>query len=174
MSINLLISMILEASNEMNHFLVRYRLSKYYSPNMIVCKIFLGKSIVNMQLDLQYKCITNHDKKSMMTRTLDCIYLRPNTSIYGGHELLHLPTNKIIKGFHITSTPVTNNIINAVHNLAQKENMPNGLKISYLYDFIAGMEQLEQQEEAESKYVEENVYAYKNPHILQIQKKKSN
>ena len=35
-------------------------------------------------------------KNNLSPRTLDCIYLRYKESHQGGHELLHIPTNKVI------------------------------------------------------------------------------
>ena len=71
---------------------------------------------------------------------LDCIYLQPNSSILGGHELLHIATYKIIQCFHITNTPVTSIIIKQIHKITESENIPKGLKINYLHYFIAGVQ----------------------------------
>ena len=91
-------------------------------------------------------------KNLLMAWTLDCIYLRPNTSVYGGHELLHITTNKIILRFHITSTPATSTIIKEIYQITQTENMPKGLKINYLHDFIAGVhDQPAQNQDPDSK-----------------------
>ena len=57
----------------------------------------------------------------MASGTPDCACSRPVPSDFGGHELLHLPDNKIIRRFHITPTQATINIINTVHNIASNE-----------------------------------------------------
>jgi hypothetical protein len=64
------------------------------------------------------------------SRSLDCIYLRPMDNAQGGHELLHLPTNKVIKRRNLTKVPITSSIIKQVHALAELDEMPRGLKIT--------------------------------------------
>ena len=61
---------------------------------------------------------------------LDCIYLRYNGIVQGGHELLHLSANSFITRCTLTPLPLTPEIINQVHALAVQKNMPTGLKIS--------------------------------------------
>jgi hypothetical protein len=46
----------------------------------------------------------------------------------GGHELLHLQTNKILKSRNLTKVPITPSIIKQVHALAEMDEMPRGLK----------------------------------------------
>jgi cobalamin biosynthesis protein CobT len=48
----------------------------------------------------------------------------------GGHELLHLQTNKVVKRRNLTKIPITPSIVKQVHALAELEEMPKGLKIS--------------------------------------------
>jgi hypothetical protein len=48
----------------------------------------------------------------------------------GGHELLHLQTNKIMKRSKLTKVPITRSIIKQVHALAELDEMPRGLKIT--------------------------------------------
>jgi hypothetical protein len=62
------------------------------------------------------------------SRSLDCIYLRPMDNAQGGHELLHLQTNKIVKRRNLTKVPITPSIIKQVHALAELDEMPRGLK----------------------------------------------
>ena len=69
--------------------------------------------------------ITNNNKP----RSLDCLYLRPTANHQGGHELLHLQTNRVITRNKITSVPITPSVVKQVHAIAQMENMPKGLKI---------------------------------------------
>jgi Ran GTPase-activating protein (RanGAP) involved in mRNA processing and transport len=63
-------------------------------------------------------------------RSLDCIYLRPMDNAQGGHELLHLQTNKVVKQRNLTKIPITPSIIKQVHALAELDKMPAGLKIT--------------------------------------------
>ena len=96
------------------------------------------------------------------TRSFDCIYLRPTDSAQGGHELLHLQTNQVIKRRNLTPAVVTPNIIKMVHGLAHVDNMPRGLKIhnrtdQVLFDsaWIAGVdydEELFDDENFETNY----------------------
>jgi hypothetical protein len=80
-------------------------------------------------------------------RSLDCIYLRYNENLQGGHQLLHLPTNSLITRRQVTPVPITPSVIKQVHTLAIQEQMPLGLKIAnktgqLFYDsaWIAGVD----------------------------------
>ena len=59
---------------------------------------------------------------------LDCIFLRPTDSAQGGHELLHLQTNQVVKRRNLTPAVVTPTIVKMVHRLAEQDQMPQGLK----------------------------------------------
>jgi Ran GTPase-activating protein (RanGAP) involved in mRNA processing and transport len=49
----------------------------------------------------------------------------------GGHELLHLQTNNVVKRSNLTKIPITPSIIKQVlHALAELDEMPAGLKIT--------------------------------------------
>jgi hypothetical protein len=48
----------------------------------------------------------------------------------GGHILLHLQTNRVVKGRNLTKVPITPSIIKQVHALAELDGMPRGLKIT--------------------------------------------
>ena len=61
--------------------------------------------------------------------TLDCLYLRYADSHQGKHELLHLQMNKVIMRRKLTPIPVTPHVIRQVHLIAEREDMPDGLKI---------------------------------------------
>lgn len=62
-------------------------------------------------------------------RTLDFLHLRHANNRQGGHELLHLPTNKVINCRHLIRVPISNSVIEQVHDLALKDKMPKGLNI---------------------------------------------
>jgi len=86
-------------------------------------------------------------KNQNNARTLDCIYLRYNDNVQGGHELLHLPTNHVIKRRQVTPVPITPAIIKQVDTIAMQEAVPAGLKIKnrtgqIFYDsaWIAGVD----------------------------------
>eukprot|EP00978_Attheya_sp_CCMP212_P006034 scaffold13573_cov49-Attheya_sp.AAC.4 len=76
--------------------------------------------------------VQGHDKPAQSNmnaaRTLDCLYLRYHSVAQGGHELLHLATNKVVIRRKFTAVPITPAIIKRVHYLAAQDNMPEGLK----------------------------------------------
>jgi hypothetical protein len=69
-------------------------------------------------------------------RALDCIYLCALDSIQEGHELLHLQTNGVIKRRKLTKMVLTPSIIRMVHQPAEIDEMPKGLKIANRGDLI--------------------------------------
>jgi hypothetical protein len=54
----------------------------------------------------------------------------------GGHELLHLQTNKVVKRRNLTKVPITPSIVKQVHALAELDKMPRGLKITNRADHV--------------------------------------
>jgi hypothetical protein len=85
-------------------------------------------------------------------RSLDCIYLRPMDNARGGHELLHLQTNRVVKRRTMMKILITPSIIKQVHALAVLDEMPEGLKITnrannVIFDtaWIAGVDYDEQE-----------------------------
>jgi hypothetical protein len=65
----------------------------------------------------------------------------------GGHKLLHLKTNKVVKRHKLKKIPITPKIIKQVHVLAVLDKMPQGLKIInranlviFDYAWIAGVD----------------------------------
>ena len=73
------------------------------------------------------KYILGHDdpqiKNTMQPQTLDCIYLRPSTMIYGKHKLFHLTTKRIITRKHCSPAMITPNIINLINTIATTETV---------------------------------------------------
>ena len=123
--------MVCEAARKLNYFPNKNGVSKHYSPRMILhqenldfdrhCTYVLGEFVQSHE-DEEIK---NNNKP----RTLDCIYLRPTDSHQGGHELLHIATNKVITRSRVTPVPITPAVIKLIHAIAKEENMPKGLKI---------------------------------------------
>jgi hypothetical protein len=73
--------------------------------------------------------------------------MRYNDNVQGGHKLLHLPTNHVIKRRQVTPVPITPAIIKQVDTIAMQEAVPVGLKIKnrtgqIFYDraWIAGVD----------------------------------
>jgi len=128
--------LVMECTKKLNFFPSKYGISKLYSPRMILHQ---------KNLDYAKHCkytfglyVQAHDEptpsNTNAARTSDCIYLRNRDSHQGGHELLHLPTNRVIIRRNITSTPITSAVIDQVSRLAASENMPTGLKITNAID----------------------------------------
>jgi hypothetical protein len=92
------------AAAKLNFFPAKHGVSKYYSPRMI-----LHQKNLDYKKDCQYSIgmyVQGHDELNITntntSRTLDCIYLRPHSTAQGGHELLHLDTNKVITQRRVT------------------------------------------------------------------------
>jgi hypothetical protein len=79
----------------------------------------------------------NADKQptnTMEPRTIDCLYLGPIFErLQPAYELLNLDTGKIITRRNIRPVPVTNQIINRVHELADADGMKH-LRVTDKYD----------------------------------------
>ena len=122
----MVIYLALSTTAKLNYFPSKQGLSKYYSPRMLLhrrnlefkkhCQFSFGAYIQAYN--------ENNPMNTMKERAIDCIYLRPTTSWQGGHELLHIKTNKIIIRKNITELPITQNIINQIEQTAAEENMP--------------------------------------------------
>jgi hypothetical protein len=124
--------LVTESAKKMNFFPAKNGISPYYSPRMI-----LHQRNLDYARHCQYTFgtyVQAHEEpvfsNTNAPRSLDCIYLRYNDNVQGGHELLHLPTNSLITRRTITPLPLTPAIMNQVHALAVQENMSDGLKIS--------------------------------------------
>lgn len=140
--------LVMESTRKLNFFPPKGGISPYYSPRMILheenvdymkhCRVPFGTYV------------QAHDEpnptNTQKPRTLDCIYLRPLSNHQGGAELLDLRTNQLITRREFTPVPITQNIIDLVHGIAEREKMPTGLKIvtrtgQVIYDsaWIAGV-----------------------------------
>jgi len=109
--------------NQLNLFPAKGGVSKYYSPRMILtqesldynkhCKIPFGSYVQ-----------ANHETNSTnsnIARTIDCIYLRPNNLIQGGHELMDLTTGRVITRATVKVIPLTDIIIRTVERMAEDQ-----------------------------------------------------
>jgi hypothetical protein len=141
--------LVSESAKKLNFFPAKNGVSPYYSPRMI---------LHHKNLDFAKHCqyafgtyVQAHDEPNPSNtnapRSLDCIYMRYNDNLQGGHQLLHLPTNSIITRRQVTPVPITPAVIKQVHTLAIQEQMPPGLKIAnrtgqLFYDsaWIAGVD----------------------------------
>jgi hypothetical protein len=105
-------------------------------------RILLGIGNILHQRNLDYSkhCkyalgmyVQAHEDRTITNRTdarsIDCLYLRYNDNVQGGHELLHLNTNAVLTRRTITPVPITPAIIRQVDTIATQEDVPVGLKI---------------------------------------------
>jgi hypothetical protein len=122
----------MESTRKLNFFPNKNGVSKYFSPRMI-----MHKETLDYARHCKYQIgeyVQAHDKPDHTNmnapRSLDCIYLRPMDNAQGGHELLHLQTNRVVKRRTMTKIPITPSIIKQVHALAVLDEMPEGLKIT--------------------------------------------
>ena len=141
--------------NQLNLFPAKGGVSKYYSPRMILtqesldynkhCKIPFGSYVQ-----------ANHETNSTssnVARTIDCIYLRPNNIIQGGHELMDLTTGRVITRATVKVIPLTDIIIRTVERMAEDQGFKE-LKFKNRYghiyadvDQIAGVNEDDEDEE---------------------------
>ena len=124
--------MVLESARKLNFFPSKNGVSKYYSPRMI-----LHQENLDFAKHCQFtfgEYVQAHDEPNPTNtnapRSLDCIYLRPTGNRQGGHELLHLQTNRVITRRRCTPVPITPFIIQQVNLLADADGMPPGLKVA--------------------------------------------
>jgi hypothetical protein len=124
--------LVMESTKKLNFFPNKYGVSKVFSPRMI-----MHHENLDYERHCQYQIgafVQAHEEpnhtNTNTSRAFDCIYLRPMENAQGGHELLHLQTNKIVKRRKLTKRPITPSIIKQVHALADFDDMPRGLKIT--------------------------------------------
>ena len=91
--------LVMESTKKLNFFPNKHGVSKYFSPRMI-----MHQENLDYERHCQYQIaeyVQAHDEpihtNMNAPRSLDCLYLRPMDNAQGGHELLHLQTNKVIK-----------------------------------------------------------------------------
>jgi hypothetical protein len=120
----------LESTKKLNFFPKKKGVSEVFSPRMIMhqenldherhCKHQIGERV------------QAHDEPKFANanapRSLDCICLRPMDNAQGGHELLHLQTNQVVKRRKLTKIPMPPSIVKQSHALAVLDDMPLGLK----------------------------------------------
>jgi hypothetical protein len=101
--------LVMESTKKLNFFPSKGGISEYYSPRMILHQ---------MNIDYKKHCkysfrsyVEAHDEpdplNTIAAQTLDSIYLQYTDSHQGGHEILHLQTNRVIVRRNITELPIT-------------------------------------------------------------------
>jgi hypothetical protein len=122
----------MESTKKLNFFPPTNGMSPYYSPRM---------SNHQENLDYAKHCaipfgtyVQAHTEPMRINtqhlRTLDYIYLRYLSKKQGGHELLDLWTGAMITCQNVSPLPMTQDVIDLVHAMADQDNMPTGLKIT--------------------------------------------
>ena len=139
----------MESAKKLNFFPPKGGISPYYSPRMILHQQSLDY-VKHCSIPFGSYVQAHHEpdhKNNQQPRTLDCIYLRYVDNDQGGHNLLDLRTGRTIKRRTVTTIPITQNVIDLVHKMAENDNMKDGLKIEtksgiILYDssWIAGVD----------------------------------
>ena len=114
--------MVVNTNTKLNYFPSKYRVSKYYSPRMIMhTEILDYKKHCNYTFGSFVQAyIENNPTNTQSPRLLDCIYLRPAASHQGGNESWHIPTNWTIIRNRITETLIPEIIIQRIHSIAQR------------------------------------------------------
>ena len=119
-------------------FPAKHGVLKYYSLHMIIYQ-----KNVDYEKHLKITFVTyvldnNKPKPTNMNAPilLDCIDLRAKDSAQGGHELLHLQNNSVITRNHVTPASITPTIINQVHSVANRCDVPSGIIISNITGLI--------------------------------------
>ena len=105
--------LVTESAKKLNFFPAKHGVSQFYSPRMM-----LHQRNLDYNRHCQYALgtyVQAHDEPQFSNtnapRSLDCIYLRYNDNVQGGHELLHLPTNSMLTRRTITPVPITPAVI---------------------------------------------------------------
>jgi hypothetical protein len=97
-----------------------------------------------------------------MPRALDCIYLRPLANLQGGHEILHLATERVITRRRVTVRPMSTSVIKVIEDMAAVDGMKNlqlktkSGKIISDSTWIAGVDFTEDEDGAESYHYQED------------------
>lgn len=125
--------LVMESTKKLNFFPPKGGISSYFSPRMIIhkesidynkhCQIPFGSYVQAHE--------ENDPSNSMKPRALDGIYMRYMSNDQGGHEILNLATGEIIRRRKITMIPITQHVIKSIHTLAEKDQMPEGIKITH-------------------------------------------
>ena len=132
---SLLIQLVYTVVAQLNYMPAQHGVSSHLSPRTIIHQENIsykthGKFTFGQSVQA-YSAIKPIN--TLAPRTLDCIYIKPASNWQHGHILWHIATNRIISRSQIYVIPISDNVINATHHQAQKENMPKSLKITTKY-----------------------------------------
>jgi hypothetical protein len=139
----------MESAKKLNFSPPKGVVSPYYSPQMIMHQQSIN---YNKHFSITFgSYVQAHAKpnpqNSQHPRTVDCIYLCYVDNDQGGHQLLDLCTDWMIKHRAVTIVPITKSIIDLVHVVTTNDKMPEGIQIetnsgTIIYDstWIAGVD----------------------------------
>ena len=105
------------------------------SPTLSQREIITGVSLdYNLHARFQFGdyILTHHDAtdNSMAERATSAIYLRPSGNVQGGFFAFNLTTGKRIHVFHATLKPMTQIVIDRVHEIAKRQGAPTGITLA--------------------------------------------
>ena len=115
-----------------NYFPAQTGISKNYSPHTIVS---------GRQVDFRKECgygygdyvqanTTHVIKNNNLPWTIDCIYLRANDALQGGHEVMDLATGRVVSRQSVIPSVITRMVIDRVELLATRQGYTS-LKFVY-------------------------------------------
>ena len=116
-------------AKQMNIFPAKNGISKYYSPHMIMS----GETYdYKKHCMCEFGTYVQGNTRSSNTnspRSVDAIYLRPVSSLQGGHEVMNLATGKRVVCSRIVVCKMNEGVVNIVETMAENEGI-SSLKFS--------------------------------------------
>ena len=105
-----------------NYFPAQTGISKHYSPHTIVSgrQVDFKKEFVYSYGDYVQANTTHVIKNNNLPRTIDCIYLRANDALQGGHEVMDLATGRVVSRKSVVPSVMTRMAIDRVELLATR------------------------------------------------------
>ena len=101
----------------------KHGISEYYSLNMLVAqKVLDYEKHCQHEFGEYIQAMHENDPTNVMTeRSIDGIYLHPNTNQQGGHVIMNINTGKIITRGRIVTVPLSKTIKDAVKQMAHRQ-----------------------------------------------------
>ena len=110
-------------AKQMNIFPAKNGISKYYSPHMIMSgETYDYKKYCMCEFGTYVQGNTRSGNTNS-PRSVDAIYLRPVSSLQGGHEVMNLATRKRIICSRVMICKMNEGVVNIVETMAEKEGI---------------------------------------------------
>jgi hypothetical protein len=113
------------SAEQLNYFPAKGGISAHFSPYAII-----KRRSIDYAKHLRYGFGSyvqafneNNPTNTNAPRTLDCIYLRPNSNRQGGHIVMDIATGRVITRSRVTVVPVSDGIIRAVERMAARDGI---------------------------------------------------